>query len=165
SGAVGGTGILVGILLGSKLGDMHHGDRPGWRINVSVVFLLVGALGLTGTVLLPGVGVRSAMIALACVGFAAAIPNMTAANADVLPANGRGMGFAVLTFLVTIGGSAGPLLIGIVSTTLADVFDLSKADSLQYAMLILLPPLFICIGTAAKIRHTYDADAKAALAG
>ena len=116
SGAVGGTGIVVGIVLGSKLGDMYHGVKKGWRINVSVVFLLVGAIGLTGTVLLPGVAVRSAMIALACVGFAAAIPNMTAANADVLPANGRGMGFAVLTFLVTLGGSAGPLLVGFVST-------------------------------------------------
>lgn len=164
SGAVGGTGIVIGIVLGSKFGDMYHGIRRGWRINVSAVFLLVGAIGLTGTVLLPGVALRSAMIALACVGFAAAIPNMTAANADVLPANGRGMGFAVLTFLVTLGGSVGPLLIGFVSTTLADSFDLSKAASLQYAMLILLPPLFICIGTALKIRHTYDDDAAKALA-
>ncbi|HTW14520.1 MAG TPA: MFS transporter [Nocardioides sp.] len=164
SGSVGGTGIVVGILLGSKFGDKYHGIRKGWRINVSAVFLLVGALGLTGTVLLPGVGVRSAMIALACIGFAAAIPNMTAANADVLPANGRGMGFAVLTFLVTLGGSAGPLLIGVVSTLLGDTFDLDKAASLQYAMLILLPPVFICIGMAAKIRHTYDDDAAKALA-
>jgi len=164
SGAVGGTGIVIGIVLGSKFGDMYHGIRRGWRINVSAVFLLVGAIGLTGTVLLPGVALRSAMIALACVGFAAAIPNMTAANADVLPANGRGMGFAVLTFLVTLGGSVGPLLIGFVSTTLADSFDLSKAASLQYAMLILLPPLFICIAMAAKIRNTYDDDAAKALA-
>ncbi|MCD4524403.1 MFS transporter [Nocardioides sp. cx-173] len=164
SGAVGGTGIVIGIVLGSRFGDRYHGVRKGWRINVSAVFLLVGALGLTGTVLLPGVGVRSAMIALACIGFAAAIPNMTAANADVLPANGRGMGFAVLTFLVTLGGSAGPLLIGFVSTMLADTFDLNKADSLQFAMLTLLPPLFICIGMAAKIRHTYDEDAARALA-
>ena len=164
SGAVGGTGIVIGIVLGSRLGDLHHGARKGWRINVSAVFLLVGAIGLTGTVLLPGVGVRSTMIAVACIGFAAAIPNMTAANADVLPANGRGMGFAVLTFLVTLGGSAGPLLIGAASTLIGDAFDLSKAQSLQYAMLILLPPLFICIGMAAKIRHTYDDDARRALA-
>ncbi|WP_244932118.1 MFS transporter [Nocardioides sp. W7] len=165
SGAVGGTGIVIGIVLGSKFGDKYHGLKKGWRINVSAVFLLVGAVGLTGTVLLPGITVRSAMIALACIGFAAAIPNMTAANADVLPANGRGMGFAVLTFLVTLGGSAGPLLIGVVSTLLAETFDLNKADSLQYAMLVLLPPLFICIGMAAKIRHTYDDDAAKALAG
>lgn len=163
AGAVGGTGIVVGIVLGSKLGDQYHGIRKGWRINVSAAFLLLGALGLAGAVLLPGVAVRSAMIGLACVGFAAAIPNMTAANADVLPANGRGMGFAVLTFLVTLGGSAGPLLIGVVSTLLGDAFDLSKAQSLQYAMLTLLPPVFICIGVAARIRHTYDEDARRAL--
>ncbi len=164
SGAVGGTGIVIGIVLGSKFGDKYHGLRRGWRINVSAVFLLVGALGLTGTVLLPGVTVRSAMIAVACIGFAAAIPNMTAANADVLPANGRGMGFAVLTFLVTLGGSVGPLLIGWTSTFLKGQFDLSSADSLQFAMLILLPPLFICIGVALKIRNTYDDDAARALA-
>lgn len=164
AGAVGGTGIVVGIVLGSKFGDKYHGLRPGWRIQVSAMFLLVGALGLLGAVVLPGVAVRSTMIALACVGFAAAIPNMTAANADVVPANGRGMGFAVLTFLVTLGGSAGPLLIGVVSTLLGDIFDLDKAQSLQYAMLTLLPPVFICIGVAARIRKTYDADAQAALA-
>lgn len=164
SGAVGGTGIVIGIVLGSKFGDKYHGVRRGWRINVSAVFLLVGAVGLTGTVLLPGVELRSAMIALACIGFAAAIPNMTAANADVLPANGRGMGFAVLTFLVTLGGSAGPLLIGVVSDSIASGFDLSPAASLQYAMLILLPPLFICIGVALRIRNTYDDDAAKALA-
>lgn len=164
SGAVGGTGIVIGIVLGSKFGDKYHGLKKGWRINVAAVFLLVGALGLTGTVLLPGIIIRCAMIALACIGFAAAIPNLTAANADVLPANGRGMGFAVLTFLVTLGGSAGPLLIGATSTWLANQFDLSKADSLQYAMLILLPPLFLCIGVAARIRHTYDDDAARAMA-
>lgn len=164
SGAVGGTGIVIGIVLGSKFGDKYHGIRPGWRINVAAAFLLVGAIGLTGTVLLPGLAVRSTMIAIACIGFAAAIPNMTAANADVLPANGRGMGFAVLTFLVTLGGSAGPLLIGWVSTRLAASFDMSSADSLQYAMLILLPPLFICIIAALKIRTTYDDDAAKALA-
>lgn len=154
AGAVGGTGIVVGILIGSILGNKYHGIRPGWRIMVSVWGLLVGALGLTGTVLLPGIEIRSAMIAIACVGFAAAMPNMTAANADVLPANGRGMGFAVLTFLVTLGGSVGPLLIGIA----ADLV------TLQYAMFMLLPPLFLCIGVALKIRHTYDADAAKALA-
>ncbi|WP_110241508.1 MFS transporter [Nocardioides gilvus] len=164
SGAVGGTGIVIGIVLGSKFGDKYHGIRKGWRINVSAAFLLVGAIGLTGTVLLPGVEMRSAMIALACVGFAAAIPNMTAANADVLPANGRGMGFAVLTFLVTLGGSAGPLLIGFVSTQIGSIFELNQADSLQYAMLVLLPPLFICIGVALRIRNTYDDDAARAMA-
>lgn len=164
SGAVGGTGIVIGIVLGSKIGDKYHGIRRGWRINVSALFLLVGAIGLTGTVLLPGVEVRSAMIALACIGFAAAIPNMTAANADVLPANGRGMGFAVLTFLVTLGGSAGPLLIGVASDAIHAATDLTYSASLQFAMLILLPPLFICIGVALKIRHTYDDDAAKAMA-
>ncbi len=104
------------------------------------------------------------MIALACIGFAAAIPNMTAATADVLPANGRGMGFAVLT----LPGHPRRL-----RRPAADRRRLDPAGRhlrpgqgrlAQYAMLILLPPVFICIGMAARIRHTYDDDAAKALA-
>ncbi|GGD25076.1 hypothetical protein [Nocardioides daphniae] len=82
------------------------------------------------------------------------MPNMTSANADALPANGRRLGFAVLTFLVTLGGSVGPLLIGIA----ADIVGL------QYAMFMLLPPLFLCIWVALRIRNTYDDAAAKALA-
>ncbi len=95
-------------------------------------------------------------IALACVGFAGAIPNLTAASADVVPARRRGMGFALLQFLLTLGGAAGPLLIGVVS-------DL--VGSLALAMLALLPPLFLCLVVLRRTADYYEEDAAAALRG
>lgn len=153
AGGVGGTGIVIGIILGSRMGDKA---RPGgWRIKVAGGFLLVGAIGLSLTVLVPGVPFRVAMVAVACAGFAGAIPNLTASAADVVPSANRGMGFALLQFLTTLGGAFGPLLVGLMSDVLG---------SISLAMLCLLPPLFFSIAILTRVRATYDADAEAALA-
>ena len=66
------------------------------------------------------------------------------------------MGFALLQFLLTLGGAAGPLLIGIVS-------DL--VGSLAWAMLALLPPLFLCLFVLRRTADYYEEDAAAALRG
>lgn len=153
AGGVGGTGIVIGIILGSRMGDKA---RPGgWRIKVASGFLLIGAIGLSLTVLVPGVPFRVAMVAVACAGFAGAIPNLTASAADVVPSANRGMGFALLQFLTTLGGAFGPLLVGLMSDVLG---------SISLAMLCLLPPLFISIVILSRVRGTYDADAAAATA-
>lgn len=154
AGAVGGTGIVIGIILGSRIGDRGHGVKPAWRLRTALGFLLFGAICLTGVVLIPGLPIRMTLIALCCVGFAGAIPNLTAASADVVPASRRGLGFAVLQFLTTLGGAAGPLLIGIVSDAVGD---------LSLAMLALLPPLFIAVFVLYRTAPHYDDDARAAL--
>lgn len=148
AGGVGGTGIVIGIIIGSKMGDRDRGN--GWRVRLSSVFLLIGALGLTLTVLLPGVPLRMAMVTLACIGFAGAMPNLTAAAANVVPASTRGMGFALLQFLTTLGGAFGPLLVGAMS----DGFD-----SIRVGMLFLLPPLFASVAILWSVRASYDPDA------
>ncbi|MEQ6903590.1 MFS transporter, partial [Nocardioides sp. YIM 152588] len=147
AGGVGGTGIVVGILLGSRLGD--RATAGGWRIRVAGAFLTVGTAGLTLAVLLPGVPLRVGMIAIACAGFAGAIPNLTAAAADVVPVASRGMGFALLQFLTTLGGAFGPFLIGLLSDLM---------DSLSLAMLGLLPPLFAAVVVLTRARAAYDDD-------
>ncbi|CAM3257357.1 MFS transporter [Nocardioides dubius] len=153
AGGVGGTGIVVGIIIGSKMGDKDRGD--GWRVRLSTIFLLVGALGLTLAVLLPGVPLRMAMVALACIGFAGAMPNLTAAAANVVPASTRGMGFALLQFLTTLGGAFGPFLVGAAS----DGFD-----SIRVGMLFLLPPMFCSVAILWSVRNSYERDlAKAAV--
>ncbi len=154
AGGVGGTGIVLGIVLGSRLGDRGHGSRAGWRVRVGWWFLVLGAISLTGAVTLPGLPVRLTLIALACVGFAGAIPNLTAASADVVPAERRGMGFALLQFLLTLGGAVGPLLIGVVSDVVG---------SLSLAMLALLPPLFACLVVLHRTVEHYEGDAAKAL--
>lgn len=162
AGGVGGTGIVIGIVIGSRMGDRFHGVRPGWRIKIATGFLLLGAVSLTGAVLLPGLWLRVTLVAVACAGFAAAIPNLTAASADVVPAARRGMGFALLTFLVTLGGALGPFLIGFTS-------DLVKAtdyggESLALAMLVLVPAMFLAVLALLRIRNTFEEDAEAAAA-
>lgn len=147
AGGVGGTGIVIGIIIGSKLGDKDRGN--GWRIRLSTVFLMIGAIGLTLAVLLPGVPLRMAMVALACVGFAGAMPNLTAAAANVVPASTRGMGFALLQFLTTLGGAFGPLLVGAAS----DGFD-----SIRVGMLFLLPPMFCSVVILWSVRNSYERD-------
>jgi len=144
------------------MGDRFHGVRPGWRIKIATGFLLLGAVSLTGAVLLPGLWLRVTLVAVACAGFAAAIPNLTAASADVVPAARRGMGFALLTFLVTLGGALGPFLIGFTS-------DLVKAtdyggESLALAMLVLVPAMFLAVLALLRIRNTFEEDAEAAAA-
>lgn len=156
AGGVGGTGIVIGIILGSRIGDRGHGVRPAWRLRTGLGFLILGAIALTGTVLIPGLPVRLTLIALACVGFAGAIPNLTAASADVVPAQRRGLGFALVQFLTTLGGAAGPLLIGITS-------DL--VGSLAFAMLALLPPMFASLVVLHRTCSAYDEDARRALVG
>ena len=156
AGGVGGTGIVIGIILGSRIGDRGQGRKPGHRIRTGWSFLLLGAIALTAAVTLPSLPVKLVAIALACVGFAGAIPNLTAASADVVPARRRGMGFALLQFLLTLGGALGPLLIGVVS-------DLT--GSLAIAMLALLPPLFACLVVLRRTADYYEADAARALVG
>jgi MFS family permease len=154
AGGVGGTGIVIGIILGGRLGDRHHGTRSAWRLRVGVGFLALGAVSLTCAVLLSGLPVRLTLITLACVGFAGAIPNLTAASADVVPARRRGVGFAMLQLVTTLGGAAGPLAIGLLS---------DAVGSLRIALLALVPPLFGAIVLLSRTTRHYDEDARGAL--
>ncbi|MEO3788001.1 MFS transporter [Actinocorallia sp. B10E7] len=157
AGGVGGTGIVIGIVVGSRTGDRFHGIRPGWRIKVATGFLLLGAIALTGAVLLPGLWLRITLVAVACAGFAAAIPNLTAASADVVPSDRRGMGFALLTFLVTLGGALGPFLIGLTSDIIGSTgYD---GEPLALAMLVLVPAMFLAVLALVRIRGTFEDDA------
>jgi MFS family permease len=154
-GGAGLVGILLGIGVGSWLGDRWHGRRRGWRVALGGWSLLFGTAGLSGAVLLTSFVPQVICFALANVGFAGAIANLTAANADVVAANRRGLGFAVLQLVVTLGGALGPWLIGEAS---------DATGSLRLAYAIVIAPLIIGSLTVLAAWRTYDADAAAALA-
>ncbi|MGN2637828.1 MFS transporter [Nocardia takedensis] len=160
AGAIGGTGIVIGIIAGSRLGDRAHGARPAGRLTVATAMLLLGALALAGAVLVPGLAARVTLIAVACAGFAGAIPNLTAASADVLPADRRGMGFALLTFLVTLGGALGPFFVGLTSD-LVGATDYT-GEPLVLAMLALVPAIFLAVAALLRVRGRYEQDARTA---
>ena len=56
---------MIGIILGSRIGDRGHGVKSAWRLRTALWFLLLGAVSLTGAVLLPGLPVRLTLVALA----------------------------------------------------------------------------------------------------
>ncbi|ROO88605.1 putative MFS family arabinose efflux permease [Actinocorallia herbida] len=156
SGGVGLLGMIIGTLLGARYGDRLHGRSSGWRVHFGAIGVAVGTVGLAGTVLLSDfLAVQTVFYCLSNIGFSIAIPNLTAANADVVPTDRRGLGFAVLQFLITLGGSAGPLLVGAAS-------DLT--GSLRGAFAVLLIPLVIGTAITFTGRKHYDGDAAAAVA-
>ncbi|MFC6674986.1 MFS transporter [Nonomuraea ferruginea] len=116
--------------------------------------LLVGALALTGVALLLVLPVQLLCLAVASGGFLVAIPNLTAAAADVVPAARRGLGFALLQFLLSLAGSAGPLLVGAFS---------DATGSLRWAYAILAVPLLAGALLAFRGRASLEDDRGTAL--
>ncbi|WP_327010377.1 MFS transporter [Dactylosporangium sp. NBC_01737] len=155
AGGVGGTGIVLGVILGGRYGDRFHGRRKGWRMVLAGTALFIGALGLAVAALAPVLPVQIAGYFVANAGFSAAIPNLTAANADVVPAHRRGLGFAVLNAVVTLGGAAGPFLVGVVSDALAVG---TGSGSLRGAFTVLLLPLGLGAWIIRRGGRTFDAD-------
>ncbi|MFC7240974.1 MFS transporter [Catellatospora aurea] len=158
SAAVGGgaglVGILAGIGLGSWLGDRGHGRRPGWRVRLGGWSLLFGTVALAGAVAVGPIVAQVVCFGLANVGFAGAIANLTAANADVVEASRRGLGFAVLQSVITLGGALGPWLIGEAS---------DATGSLRLAYAVVIAPLVVGSLIVLRAWRGYDADAAAAL--
>lgn len=155
AGGAGLVGIVAGIILGSRLGDRHHGVRPGWRITLGGAGLVLGTCALAGAVASPSLVPQVACFALANFGFAVALANLTAANADVVAAQRRGLGFAVLQMVMSLAGSLGPWLIGMVS---------DATGSLGTAFAVVLAPLAVGCVVVLRARSTYDTDASRALA-
>lgn len=150
AGGTGLVGIVAGIVTGSRLGDSDRGLCEGRRIVIGGAGLLLGTLALAGAVTVPVLVPQALCFTLANFGFAAALANLTAANADVVPAERRGLGFAVLQLLVTLGGSLGPWLIGLAS---------DATGSLRTAFLAVLLPLLVGSLVVLRGRGSYDADA------
>ncbi|MFD3326654.1 MFS transporter [Streptomyces sp. NPDC058701] len=153
AGGTGLVGIVAGIITGSWLGDRERGIRKGRRVAIGGGGLLLGTVALAGAVAIPVLIPQALCFTLANFGFAAALANLTAANADVVAAERRGLGFALLQLLVTLGGSLGPWLIGIAS---------DATGSLRTAFLAVLLPLLAGSVIVLRGRSTYDADAAAA---
>ncbi|MFC4122835.1 MFS transporter [Nonomuraea zeae] len=155
AGGVGLLGMVAGSVLGARLGDKGHLVRPGWRVSVGSWGLLVGALALAGAAMLLVLPVQLLCLALSTAGFLVAIPNLTAATADVVPATRRGLGFALLQFLISLAGSAGPLLVGAFS---------DATGSLRWAYAILVIPLLVGAVLAFRGRASLEDDRQAAVA-
>ncbi|MEV0972480.1 MFS transporter [Microtetraspora glauca] len=149
AGGVGLLGIIVGTLAGSRIGDRGQARRPAWRVTLSGVSLLAGAASFGLAIGVPVLGVRIGMFLFTNAFFCAAMANLTAALADVLAPERRGVGFAVLQFTLALSGAVGPLLVGAVS----DLFG-----SLLYAFAVLLVPTAASGLAVLRARSSYEAE-------
>jgi MFS family permease len=150
---IGFVGIVGGITLGAWAGDRWHGRRAGWRITLGGGAMLSGTVAFAVALAVPGLAAQAVLFNLANLLISAALPNLTAAYADVLPATRRGIGFALLQFLLVLGGAMGPLLVGAAS-------DLT--GSLATAWYALLVPMLAGSAVILRARRHQDADTRAA---
>jgi MFS family permease len=146
---------LGGSILGGVLGDRRERRAAGGRIDLVVFSLGVGGVILIGALAVPTLGPQVLAIGVAAFVLSLSFANFAAATAEVLPARIRGTGFAVFTFLLTLGSALGPLIVGGVSDATG-----SLGVALGVAVLPTLPGAFV----VARARATVAADTAAARA-
>ena len=152
---IGLVGVGTGATVGGVLGDRWHGVRPGARLLIGGGGQLLGSSALLAAFALDPLALRAPLLALALALASLGIPTLSAAIADVLPTRRRGVGFALLNFVVALGGSLGPLAVG----GLSDAFG-----SLTAALGTLALPVAAGSLIVLSARRTYEDDAAAVLA-
>jgi MFS family permease len=153
SGSTGLIGIGLGAFLGIRLGTKYHGVKPGWRIRLGAGGVFLGSVGIIVLVIAPVLPVAALGFGIANVGFMIAIPNFTAAVADLCGSSRRGMAFSVMQLSIGLASAAGPFIVGVASDAIG---------SLQTAMIVPVLPLLIAGFLAQRAYPGYDRDAEAA---
>ncbi|WP_236003449.1 MFS transporter [Nonomuraea antri] len=148
------AGTLIGTLAGSWLGRKWHGTRKGGRLLAGGGGITAGSAVLAVALAMDSVTWLTVLTLLACCLMSLAIPNMTACLADVVPAGVRGMGFAVLQLLTTLGAAFGSLVVGAAS----DGFG-----SLTAGMYLLIVPMVAGGLLTLGARASFERDAQKVL--
>jgi len=147
-------GIIGGAYVGGYVGDRWHRTRAGGRILLSGTGLLIGSIVLLLSFDAPKILVQVSVLTVSVFFLSLAAPNLTAATADVLTAEQRGVGFAFYVFMTTAGSALGPLAVGIAS----DV-----THQLKLAFYILVAPLIVGSLIILVARKTFASDAERVL--
>lgn len=149
------VGPVLGTLIGSRLGGKWHGTIKGGRLLAGGGGITLGSLVLAAALAMDSLLWLSVLTAVACTLMSIAIPNMTASLADVVGANARGRGFAVLQLLTTAGGAFGSLIVGRVS---------ESSGSLTLGMYALIAPMVVGGLITLAARGSFERDAAKVLA-
>ncbi|NYI97324.1 MFS family permease [Streptomonospora nanhaiensis] len=154
SGAMSVLGVVTGTLVGAWLGRRVHGAVRGGRVSLAGVGTLLGAAALVAGLLSDSLPLFTAMLFLSSFFGALAIPCVMASVADVVGAHSRGLGFAALNLLVTVGTAVGPLAVGVAS---------DATGSLATAFIILSVPKVVGGLCMLAARWTFERDAEKVL--
>jgi MFS family permease len=149
AGVTAGAALIAGIggaYLGGLIGDRRERRGAGGRIDIVVMSLAVGGVLLIGALLIPGLGPQIVALMAAAFVLSLSFANFAAAVADVLPARIRGTGFALFTFLITLGSALGPLIVGGVSDATG-----SLGLALGVCVLPTLPGALVVAGARATV--------------
>ena len=155
SGASSLVGVILGTLIGSWLGRRVHGRIRSGRVVVGGIGVAAGSVMLGFAVTADALPELTVLLMLSSTLSSVAIPCITASVADVVGAESRGIGFALLNFLLTAGGAAGPLAVGAVS---------DATGSLVAAFWVLIVPMVVAGAGMIACRWTFERDAAKVLA-
>jgi MFS family permease len=150
SGVISITGVITGTLVGSRLGRKVHGVVKGGRLLVGGAAISIGSLLLGTALLVDGIVPMVVLMLIAATVSSIAIPTCTAGFADVVGANVRGVGFALLQLCMTFGAAFGPLVVGIAS---------DASGSLIIAMYVLIVPMVVGGLLIVGSRAAYEREA------
>ncbi|MEU7858502.1 MFS transporter [Nonomuraea sp. NPDC049141] len=154
SGMISVIGVVGGTLIGAWLGRRMHATRRGGRLLVGGTGITLGSLAQAVALSMDSLTSLVALLLVSSLLSATAIPNMTASLADVVGADSRGLGFAVLQLLITAGAAFGPLLVGISS---------DRSGSLVTAMYVLIVPMVLGGLLCLAARGFFERDAQRVL--
>ncbi|WP_090945875.1 MFS transporter [Nonomuraea jiangxiensis] len=150
SGGITIVGVLAGTVVGTYLGKRMHGRVKGGRLLVGGAGITIGSALLGVALLMSSTVALVILILLAVTISSTAIPTCTACVADVVTATSRGVGFAVLQVLLTIGVAFGPLVVGMTS---------DATGSLLLAMYALIVPMVLGGLVVLAARGSYEREA------
>jgi MFS family permease len=157
---------LGGSITGGIIGDRREHRGIGGRVEIVVLSLGVGGLLLLGALAIPSLAPQVLLITAAAFVLSLSFPNFAAATADVLPARTRGTGFALFTFLLTLGGALGPLVVGGVSDvtgSLGLALAISVLPTLPGAVVVLRARGSVAadvVAARARVRGPYESGSE-----
>lgn len=146
------VGVCGGTVFGGWLGGRWHQTKRGGRLLAGGVGLFLGTVVLGAALYMDALGPFVLLLTLSCFLSAIAIPNLFAAIADVVQASSRGIGFALLNFLIIGGSALGPVIVGAIS----DAND----GNLTLGMYALLPMMLASGLLVMWGRRYFDEEAK-----
>jgi predicted MFS family arabinose efflux permease len=172
-GQTAGSGLLVGVGLGSVLGVLaagftadlliRNGVLTGRVITCGVAFLVAAAF-FVPAMLTAGFFVAIPMFILAAAGLGAINPPLDAARLDTMHPRLRGRADSVRTVLRLALSAVGPVLFGYLVTKFGNG-GASSADSLSDTYLVMLVPVVVAgLITLLRARRTYLRDIATATA-
>ena len=149
AGGLGIVGVVAGAVYGGRLGARWHFTRLGGRMLAGGGGILLGSLVLGLTLVTSSLPLFVAGLLVSFFLMALAIPNLTACIADVVIASSRGIGFALIQFLIALGSAFGPLIVGGVS---------DAVGSLTAAMYALVVPMVLGAALIVRGRRHFERD-------